>query len=192
MATQVTVRPAEDGDLPAILAIYNDAVLTTTATYDTEPEPLAKRASWLADRRAQHMPVLVAVSKDSVVGFAALSPYSPKPGYRHTVSNTVYVAAGARGEGIGTALLAALVRRAREMGAHVILASIDAENLASVALHRSAGFRKVAHFHEVGHKFGRWLDVVHMQLTLDEPEPLSKYARRAPSRSTGVPTGRSP
>jgi phosphinothricin acetyltransferase len=183
MAAQVTVRPADERDLPAILAIYNDAVLTTTATYDTEPETLEKRAAWLAERRAQHLPVLVAGSRGIVVGFAALSAYSAKPGYKRTLSDTVYVAPAARGEGIGTALLGALLRRAREGGAHVVLASIDAENRASLALHRAAGFRKVAHLHEVGWKFGRWLDVVTMQLILPEDEPMSRYARRAPTRA---------
>jgi phosphinothricin acetyltransferase len=174
----VTIRPAADADLPAILAIYNDAVLTTTATYDTQPESPDARAAWLRERRAQHMPVLVADIRGEVVGFAALAPHSAKPGYARTLANSVYVAPGARGEGVGTALLAALVRRAREIGAHVILASIDAENLASIALHRNAGFRKVAHLHEVGWKFGRWLDVVTMQLILPDDEPLSKFARR--------------
>lgn len=183
MAAQATVRPATDADLPDILAIYNDAVLTTTATYDTEPERLEQRAAWLAERRAAHMPVLVAELGGRVLGFAALSPHSAKPGYRRTVANTVYVASGARGLGIGTLLLTALVRRARETGAHVVLASIDAENEASLRLHRKLGFRKVAHLHEVGHKFGRWLDVVILQLTLPEEAPPSKYARRAAPRS---------
>ena len=186
VAAQVTVRPADEADLPEILAIYNDAVLHTTATYDTEPESLAQRAAWLHERRARHLPVLVAELGGRIAGFAALSPHSAKPGYRHTTANSVYVSPDARGRGIGTALLAALVRRAHEAGVHVILASIDAENEASLKLHRKLGFRKVAHLHEVGHKFGRWLDVVYMQLTLPEEAPPSKYARRAAPRSASA------
>lgn len=202
MAPQVTIRPANEADLPGILAIYNDAILNTTATYDTEPETLAQRAAWLQERRAQHMPILVAVANSSsredaagghvgkrdatIVGFAALSPHSAKPGYRHTVMNSVYVAPDARGLGLGTLLLTELLRRAREIGAHVVIASIDAENEASLKLHRKLGFRKVAHLHEVGWKFGRWLDVVYMQLTIPEEGPMSKYARRAAVRKASA------
>jgi len=183
VAPQVTIRPAEDADLPGILLIYNDAILRTTATYDTEPETLVQRATSLRERRAQHMPVLVAHAADgAILGFAALAPHSAKPGYRHTMMNSVYVASEARGLGIGTLLLAELLRRAREVGAHVVIASIDAENEASLKLHRKLGFRKVAHLHEVGWKFGRWLDVVYMQLTLPDEAPMSKYTRRAPVR----------
>lgn len=175
MAAQVTVRPADERDLPAILEIYNDAILNTTATYDTEPETLDQRAAWLAERRARGMPVLVAEVKGRVVGFAALTPHSAKPGYRHTAMNSVYVEPAARGQGVGRALLAALVRRAREIGVHVIIASIDAENEASLLLHRELGFRKVAHLHEVGWKFGRWLDVVYLQLTIPQEDPLPRH-----------------
>lgn len=168
--------------MPELLAIYNEAILTTTATYDTEPESLAQRRAWLDARRAQLMPVLVAEREGVLLGFAALAPHSAKPGYRHTVMDSVYVGSASRGLGVGTLLLGALLRRARELGAHVVIASVDAENEPSLRLHRKLGFRKVAHLHEVGWKFGRWLDVVYLQLTLPQEEASSRYARRAPAR----------
>lgn len=168
---QLVVRPAEERDIPALLAIYNEAVLTTTATYDIEPQSIDARRAWFEERRAQGLPVFVAERGGRVVGWSALNPFRPRPGYRFTVENSVYVAGDARGQGVGAALLPPLVERARALGCHAIIAGIDAANDASLRLHARHGFEKVAHLKEVGWKFGRWLDVVYLQLTLPREDP---------------------
>jgi L-amino acid N-acyltransferase len=158
------VRPADKSDLPAILEIYNDAVLTTTASYDYEPHTLEQREHWLALRRRQGLPIFVAEDPAGrVMGWSALNRYHDRVGYRFTVENSVYVAAGDRGQGVGRALLGPLVDSARSLGLRAIIAAIDASNEASLRLHARFGFFKVGHFRQVGFKFGRWLDVVYLE-----------------------------
>ncbi len=165
--SDVQIRPAGTTDLPAILGIYNEAVLTTTATYDLEPRTLEHRATWFEDHGKANLPVFVAVMPDGeVIGWSALNHYHDRFGYRFTVENSIYIAAAHRGRGVGRALLAPLIQAAQEREFHVILAGIDAGNAASLRLHAAFGFEQVAHFKEVGHKFGRWLDVIFMQRTL--------------------------
>ena len=161
------VRPATHDDLPGILEIYNDAVLTTTATYDYEPRTLEHRAAWFDDHLKSDYAVFVAVSDEGrVVGWSALNRYHDRKGYEFTAENSVYVAADRRGKGIGKLLMKPLIESARKRGLHAILAGIDAENEASVKLHASFGFVKVAQLKQVGFKFGRWLDVIYMELLL--------------------------
>lgn len=161
------VRPATHGDLPGILEIYNEAVLNTTATYDYEPRTLEHRVAWFEDHAKSGHPVFVAVNEAGrVVGWSALNRYHDRKGYQFTTENSVYVAAGQRGRGIGKLLMKPLLEAARQRGLHSVLAGIDAENEASVRLHASFGFVKVAHCKQVGFKFGRWLDVVYMELLL--------------------------
>jgi phosphinothricin acetyltransferase len=163
----MNVRPAIHKDLPGILAIYNEAVLNTTASYDYEPGTLENRVVWFEDHVRDNFPVFVAVNEAGrVVGWSALNRYRERKGYQFTAENSVYVAADVRGRGIGKLLLRPLVFAARERGLHAILAGIDAQNEASIRLHASFGFVKVAHFKQVGFKFGRWLDVVYMELLL--------------------------
>jgi L-amino acid N-acyltransferase YncA len=163
---RITVRPACRGDCPAILAIYNDAVLNTTATYDLEPRTLEHREAWFDDHVRQDLAVYVAEEAGCVVGWGSLSRYHDRYGYRFTCENSVYVAASHRGRGFGALLLGPLVEAARVRGLHTLIAAIDASNEASLRLHARFGFEKVGHFKEVGHKFGRWLDVVYLQKTL--------------------------
>jgi L-amino acid N-acyltransferase len=161
------VRPAIHDDLPGILDIYNEAVLNTTATYDYEPRTLDHRVAWFGDHVNNKLPVFVAVNQEGkVVGWSALNPYHDRKGYQFTTENSVYVSADQRGKGIGKLLMKPLIEAARQRGLHAILAGIDAENEASIRLHASFGFVKTAHFKEVGFKFGRWLDVVYMELLL--------------------------
>lgn len=161
------VRAAEDGDLPAIADIYNDAVLNSTATFDTEPATLAESEQWLRDRSHPYA-VLVAERGGEVVGWAALKPFASKPAYRFTAENTVYVRSDMQGGGIGALLLARLLAAAAENGFRTGIARIAAPNPASVRLHRRFGFRRVGVEREVGRKFDRWLDVVVMQKALAE------------------------
>jgi phosphinothricin acetyltransferase len=158
------VRPATEADLPGILEIYNEAVRTTTATYDYEPRTMEHRRAWFADHQRHDYPVFVALGPSGeVVGWSALNRYHDRPGYRFTVENSVYVAAARRGQGVGKALMAPLIESARQRSFHAILAAIDATNEASRRLHTRFGFEPVGHFKQVGFKFGRWLDVVYLE-----------------------------
>jgi phosphinothricin acetyltransferase len=161
------VRAAEDGDLPAIADIYNDAVLNSTATFDTEPATLEGQQRWLSEHRYPYA-VLVAGQDDEVVGWASLRLYRLKEAYRFTAEDSVYVRSDMQGGGIGALLLARLLEAAAENGFRTVIARIAAPNPASVRLHRRFGFRRVGVEREVGRKFGRWLDVVVMQKALAE------------------------
>jgi L-amino acid N-acyltransferase YncA len=164
----MTVRPATRADLPGIHDIYNDAVLTTTATYDYEPRTMDYRLAWFEEHAKQDYPIFVAQNGDGgIVGWSALNPYHARPGYRFTTENSVYVAADHRGKGIGKLLLEPLIQAARRRGLRAIIAAIDADNEVSIRLHARFGFEKVGQFKKVGFKFDRWLDVVYMELLLD-------------------------
>ncbi len=163
----MNIRPASRNDLPAILEIYNEAVLNTTATYDYDPRTLEHRVAWFEDHEKHDYPVFVAVVEDDrIAGWSSLNRYHDRNGYQFTTENSVYVAADQRGKGVGTLLMPPLIQAARERGLHAILAGIDAQNEASIRLHVNFGFEKVAHFRQVGFKFGRWLDVVYMERLL--------------------------
>ena len=160
------VREAAESDLPEILAIYNDVIATSTAVYRETPADIEERREWLRARVAQGYPVIVAVDETGITGFGSFGDFRNWPGYRFTVEHSVHVRADRRAHGIGAAIVAELVRRAKALGKHVLIAGIDADNIASLRLHERLGFEKVAHFREVGWKFGRWLDLVFMQRPL--------------------------
>jgi L-amino acid N-acyltransferase len=163
----IVIRDAREADLAAMLAIYNDAVLTTTAVYDYKPRSSEQQAAWFKAKQEQGLPVLVAEDGGGVVGFASYGPFRPWPAYLHSAENSLYVAPERRGRGIGTLLLPALIQRAAEHGLHTMIAGIDATNEASLRLHAKFGFERVAQFREVGWKFERWLDLAFLQLMLD-------------------------
>ena len=160
------IRPAVEADLPAILAIYNDAVANTTAIWNDQPVDLANRRAWFVGRVGQGFPVLVAEEDALVVGYGSFGDFRPFDGYRFTVEHSVYVAEGVRRRGIASALLASLEERARALGKHVMVAGIASDNDASLRLHERLGFTETGRMSEVGFKFGRWLDLVLMQKTL--------------------------
>jgi phosphinothricin acetyltransferase len=160
------IRPAAPADVPAIAEIYNEAIRTTTATFDLEPKSLANRAEWLQSRGARH-PVLVAEVDGKVVGFAALSPWSDRTAYDDTAETALYVLAGQQRRGIGRELCAAIIAEARRLKLHTLIARITEDSAASLHLHRRAGFAEVGTMREVGRKFGRLLDVHILQLVLD-------------------------
>ena len=152
------VRPATLDDAPAITEIYNQAVLGTTASFDLEPKSVEDRSAWLADR-APHHPVLVAEADGAVTAWGALSRYSERPAYDATVEISVYVDAAWHRHGIGRVLTDALLELASSTGVHSVIARICTENAASISLCEATGFVEVGVMHEVGWKFGRWLDV---------------------------------
>ena len=162
----IAIRDARETDLDGMLAIYNDAVLTTTAVYDYTPRSSAQQAAWFQAKRVQNLPVLVADDGGAVAGFASYGPFRPWPAYLHSVENSLYVAPDRRGQGIGSQLLPALIARASERRLHTMIAGIDAANAASLRLHAKFGFEHVAQFREVGWKFERWLDLAFLQLML--------------------------
>ncbi len=162
----MAIRVASAGDLPAIHRIYNDEIATGTATWDEQPWSFEQREAWFAEHD-DATPVLVAEVDGELVGFAYLSWYNPKSGYRFTREDTVYVDARYQRRGIGRARLGGLIEQARRIGVHAILGKIEARNEASIALHREFGFEIVGRERATGFKFGRWLDNVVVELLIE-------------------------
>ena len=161
------IRDATEHDLPAIRAIYNDAVLNTTAIWNEQPVDLANRQAWFSARQAQQYPILVTVDNDEVTGYASFGDWRPFEGFRYSVEHSVYVRNDQRGKGLGPRLMQALIERARSCGKHVMVAAIESGNLASIRLHERLGFVTTGQMPQVGIKVGRWLDLTFMQLTLN-------------------------
>jgi L-amino acid N-acyltransferase len=166
----IQIRTALEQDLEALLEIYNDVIVNTTAVYDYQPHTLDMRRQWFRIKEAQGFPVFVAEEDGRVVGFSSIGPFRAWAAYKYSVENSVYVAADQRGKGIGKLLITPLVEASVQLNMHTIIAGIDATNEASIMLHRSFGFEEVARFKQVGYKFGRWLDLTFMQLLLKTPE----------------------
>lgn len=167
------IRDAQPKDVDGITSIYNDAVAHTTAVWNEVTVDVDNRRLWLADRQRLGYPVLVALDEaDGVLGYASFGDWRAWDGYRHTVEHSVYVRSDRRGAGIGQALMSDLIGRARVSGKHVMVAGIEAGNEASIKLHEKLQFEHVGLLRQVGTKFGSWLDLVFLQLTLDvRPEP---------------------
>jgi L-amino acid N-acyltransferase len=158
------IREAIQDDLPQLLSIYNDIILHTTAVYDYEPHTLEMRKQWFETKKQQGFPVYVAEEDGKIFGFSSIGPFRAWAAYKYSVENSVYVAAEARGRGIGKLLIPPLIEAAKKLQLHTIIASIDATNEVSLRLHKSFGFEEVAHFKQVGWKFDRWLDLKFLQL----------------------------
>jgi L-amino acid N-acyltransferase len=163
----LNIRLATPADVPAITEVYNEAILTTTATFDTEPKSEADRRTWLDSHGPRH-PVLVAELDGQVVGWSALTPWSDRRAYDGTAETSFYVKSEFRGRGIGRALKDAILSEARRLGYHTLLARVAEGSEESLHLNRTAGFRHVGTMKQVGRKFGRLLDVHLLQLMLNE------------------------
>jgi phosphinothricin acetyltransferase len=174
----MVIRDALEKDFEAITAIYNEVLLHSTAIYSDVPATVAERAALWQARNQQNYPTLVACEDDVITGFASFGDFRSWPGYRFTVEHSVHIHSSFRGRGTGSALLQALIPRAAALGKHVMIGGIDAENAASLRFHERLGFTRVAHFREVGFKFGRYLDLVFVQrlITL---EPTAQKERRS-------------
>jgi L-amino acid N-acyltransferase len=160
------IRDAASDDLGGVLAIYNEVIAFSTAVFSEQAVTLEDRERWLAGRHEQGYPVLVASDSSGVVGFGSFGDFRTWPGYRYTVEHSVHVRADRRGEGIGTALVHALIERAAALGKHVMIAGVEAENAASIRLHEHLGFSVATRLSEVAWKFDRWLDLVFMERRL--------------------------
>jgi L-amino acid N-acyltransferase YncA len=161
----VEIRPAVPDDLDAVSAIYAREALEGTATFDLEPRPREQWEEKLADaERGDHF--LVAVVDGAVVAYATSGPYRPKPAYGRTRETTVYVSPDVQGRGVGRWLYDELLVRCRADGIHLVVAAVALPNPGSVALHRTCGFEEVGTMREVGHKHGRWIDVLWLQQVL--------------------------
>jgi L-amino acid N-acyltransferase len=160
--TTAHLRSATTGDLAAINAIYTHSVLHSTATYQAEPSTDAERAAWFNAHGPQH-PVIVAEIDGRVVGWGSLSPFHTRAAFNRTVEESVYIHQDFHRRGIGKAILADLLARAKTLGHHRVIAAISADQEPSLALHRTLGFVECGRLSEVGFKFGRWLDLVYLE-----------------------------
>jgi L-amino acid N-acyltransferase len=160
------IRDAVEEDLPGILTIVNDVIAASTAIWRERPETADERRAWLVERQSRGFPVLVAVDRTGVLGFSSYAGWRSAEGYRHSVEHSVHVRGDTRGRGVGTALMHELLRRAPANDIHVMVGGIDGSNSQSLRFHARLGFDEVAHFREVGRKFGRRLDLVFVQRLL--------------------------
>lgn len=161
----------EDVHGAAILAILNDAIVTSAALYDYTPRPPEAMKTWFATKRTNGFPLIGAVDNDGeLLGFASWGHFRMFPAYKYSVEHSVYVRKDQRGNGLGKALMQQLISRAKSSQVHVLIGCIDASNEASIALHKKLGFTHSGTFPEVGFKFGKWLDAAFYQLNLEGPQ----------------------
>ena len=160
------ITDASREDLDGILSIYNEVIRNSTAVYSEVEFTHARGTSWFDAKSEQGFPFIVARDATGVVGFGTFGDFRAWPCYRFSVEHSVHVRADCRGRGVGRALLCELVARAKTLGKHIMIAGIDADNAVSIGLHESLGFKVSGHLHEVGFKFGRWLDLVFLERCL--------------------------
>lgn len=168
MTDFIACTPEHHAD--AILAILNEAIVTSTALYDYQPRTADSMTAWFAAKAAGRYPVIGAVdAAGTLLGFASYGPFRAFPAYKYTVEHSIYVDREHRGRGLGWALLERLIEAARGQDVHVLVGVIDMANTGSIALHEQLGFTHSGTIREAGFKFGRWLDVGFYQRVLDTP-----------------------
>ena len=160
----------------AILEIFNEAIVHSTALYDYRPRPPESMVGWFAAKRAGGFPVIGVEDADgSLLGFASYGTFRAWPAFKYSVEHSLYVHRDHRGKGLGRRLLLALVDAAQERGVHVLVGGIDASNAGSIALHEQLGFVHAGTMREAGFKFGRWLDLTFYQRILAGPAKPHDY-----------------
>lgn len=167
----MVIRPAVLDDVAAITSIKNALLDSTAIEWTDTPHTAAEISRWLHDQVRDHNPVLVAEVDGEVAGWASYGEFRDNqrwPGYRYTVEHTIHVGEAHWGTGVGRALLAELIERARAAGMHTMVAAVDGDNGASIRFHERLGFVEVARMPQVGAKHGRWLDLVLLALALDD------------------------
>src|SRR5687768_13931625 len=167
LSHEVTIRPATAADVPEITRIYNEGIRDRLATLETEERTPEERLAWLEARDERH-PVLVAEKEGAVAGWGSLNVFNPRPTYAHVADFSIDVGQDARGAGIGKALLAALIERARGLGYHKLVLAAFPHHEAGMRLYIRFGFREVGVYREQGLLDGRWVDVVIMERLLEE------------------------
>lgn len=167
MTPQRIIRPARATDADAICAIYNHYVATTTISFEEAPVTGAEMAQRIAAVVDADLPWLVMLEAGTLVGYAYATKWRVRAAYRYSVESSIYMAPQSAGQGVGRVLYEALLAELRERDLHLVIGGIAQPNEASVRLHERLGFEKVAHFSEVGLKFGRWIDVGYWQLKLN-------------------------
>ncbi|OZI26865.1 GNAT family N-acetyltransferase [Bordetella genomosp. 9] len=176
--SKLLIRDATADDMAAIQAIYSHHVLHGTASFELSPPDLEEMRQRRAAVLAHKLPYLVAELDGEVAGYAYATLYRPRPAYRYTCEDSVYVKPGAAGHGIGGRLLRELIKRCAATGWRQMLAIVgDSGNAASLALHARCGFHPVGTLRSVGHKFGEWRDTVLMQRTLGEGDTTAPESR---------------
>ncbi len=163
----ISIRCATLDDADRIAAIYNPYVLGTCISFETEPVPAPEMAQRIGEILGASLPWLVAEMAGQVVGYAYASKWKGRCAYRYSVESSVYLDQGQVGKGIGVMLYSALIDALRSMSMHAVIGGVALPNAASVALHERLGFKKVAHFEQVGFKQEHWVDVGYWQLILD-------------------------
>ena len=160
----------DPGHSDAILAIFNDAILNSTALYDYKPRTPEMMRTWFEAKAKGNYPVIGAVNDaGELLGFASYGPFRAWPAYKYSVEHSVYVDARFRGRGLGKALLREVIAAATAQDYHMLIGGIDAANAVSIALHLKSGFTHCASIKQAGFKFGRWLDLEFYQLLLPTP-----------------------
>jgi len=155
----------------AILAIFNDAIVNSTALYDYHPRPAASMVGWFETKRANGFPVIgYEDDQGTLLGFASYGTFRAWPAFKYSVEHSVYVHKDQRGAGLGRKLLEALIVEAQARGVHTLVGGIDADNAGSIALHLQLGFSHAGTIRQAGFKFGRWLDLAFYQLLLPTPQ----------------------
>lgn len=162
------IRPATKNDVPAILEIFNHALIHTTAIYSYEPYTLAMMEEWFEEKQTNNWPLFVSENEQTITGYVTYGTFRLRPAYKYTVEHSIYVDKDFRKQGIAGALMEKIIAVARENEIHSLIGGIDAENEISIRFHEKYGFEEVAHIKEVGYKFDRWLDLKFMQLILEK------------------------
>lgn len=170
MSSHTLVNCTHARHASAILDIFNEAIVTSTALYDYQPRPLASMEGWFAAKEKGNFPVIgVEDEHGALTAVGSYGTFRAWPAYKYTVEHSVYVHKDHRGQGLGLQVMRALTKAARQRDVHAMIGGIDAQNAASIALHERLGFRHVGTLPQVGFKFGRWLDLAFYQLLLDTP-----------------------
>jgi L-amino acid N-acyltransferase YncA len=172
------IRPSTDADLPAITAIYGHHVLTGTGTFEVDAPSLDDMRARRADVLAKGLPWLVAVLNGQVIGYAYCNWFKPRPAYRYSAEDSIYLSPEVAGKGIGRTLLAELMAQAQRAGVRKLIAVIgDSANAGSIAVHKAAGFQPIGVLTSCGWKFNKWLDVVMMDKALGEADSTPPIAK---------------
>lgn len=166
----MNLKPCTLDQAPGILAIFNDAILNSTALYEYKPWTMDHMVEWFEAKRRGNFPVVGAFGDGGdLVGFASYGVFRARPAYHYSVEHSIYVRSDRRGQGIGTVLLSELVETAMRQDLHMMVGGIDSSNQASLALHAKLGFQHCGTVRHAGFKFGRWLDLLFYQRVLPTP-----------------------